>query len=171
MANLMPESLAQEIWSDPNAILSNGPPQHAAVTPVDGGYQLTGRWNFSSGSRHATWVVAVARNGAQAAAMIRRAAADARRRGVVFQNTVGSGVLVEGTGHRHLDAREMRTAFDGVDVVGVCVLFLCCCLLLCCRFCCLGLVVCICCCGVLLRYPEHRILIDQKKLSGSGLKT
>lgn len=61
MANLMPESLAQEIWSDPNAILSNGPPQHAAVTPVDGGYQLTGRWNFSSGSRHATWVVAIAR--------------------------------------------------------------------------------------------------------------
>jgi len=61
MASLMPESLAKEIWANPHAILSNGPPQNATVTPIEGGYSLTGRWNFSSGSRHATWVMAVGR--------------------------------------------------------------------------------------------------------------
>ena len=63
MASLMPESLAQEIWSDPRSILCNGPPQHTDIVEVDGGYSLTGRWNFSSGSRHATWAVAAARVG------------------------------------------------------------------------------------------------------------
>lgn len=63
MAALMPAPLAEEVWSDPRAILCNGPPQHAEITPVDGGYSVTGRWNFSSGSRHATWAVAVGRVG------------------------------------------------------------------------------------------------------------
>ncbi len=63
MASLMPESLAQEIWSDPRSILCNGPPQHTDIVEMDGGYSLTGRWNFSSGSRHATWAVAAARVG------------------------------------------------------------------------------------------------------------
>ncbi len=63
MASLMPASLAEEIWSDPRAILCNGPPQHTAIVPAEGGYLLTGRWNFSSGSRHATWVVAAGRIG------------------------------------------------------------------------------------------------------------
>ena len=63
MASLMPESLAREIWSDSRSILCNGPPQHTDIVEVDGGYSLTGRWNFSSGSRHATWAVAAARVG------------------------------------------------------------------------------------------------------------
>ena len=63
MASLMPAPLAKEIWSDPRAILCNGPPQHTTIEPVDGGYSLTGRWNFSSGSRHATWAVCAGRIG------------------------------------------------------------------------------------------------------------
>jgi indole-3-acetate monooxygenase len=62
IASLMPDSLAQEIWSDPHAIVCNGPPQNTTVTPVDGGHSLTGRWNFSSGSRHSTWVMAAAKD-------------------------------------------------------------------------------------------------------------
>ena len=58
-ASLMSESLAKEIWADTGTILSNGPPQHALIKPVEGGYSITGRWNFSSGSRHSTWVVAI----------------------------------------------------------------------------------------------------------------
>ncbi len=63
MASLMPLPLAQEIWSNPRAILCNGPPQHTTIVEVEGGYSLTGRWNFSSGSRHATWAVAAGRIG------------------------------------------------------------------------------------------------------------
>ena len=63
MASLMPRPLAEEIWSDPRAILCNGPPQYAHVTPVDGGYSLTGRWNFSSGSPHSNWAIAISRVG------------------------------------------------------------------------------------------------------------
>lgn len=61
MASLMPESLAKEVWGDGTAIVCNGPPQQADITPVDGGHRLTGRWNFSSGSRHSNWVIAIGR--------------------------------------------------------------------------------------------------------------
>ena len=56
----MHKSLAEKIWSDPRAILSNGPPISPNSIPVEGGYNLSGRWNFSSGSRHATWALAIA---------------------------------------------------------------------------------------------------------------
>ena len=59
-AATMPEETAREIWSDQRAVLANGPPTSAEAVPVDGGYRLTGRWNFSSGCRHATWMAAVA---------------------------------------------------------------------------------------------------------------
>ena len=56
----MPEQTAQEIWSDGRAVVTNGPPTSSAkAVPVDGGYRLSGRWNFSSGIRHATWVAAL----------------------------------------------------------------------------------------------------------------
>lgn len=56
----IPENTAREIWSDRRAVVSNGPPiSSAEAVPVDGGYRLTGRWNFSSGIRHATWVAAL----------------------------------------------------------------------------------------------------------------
>ena len=54
----MPEELAREIWSDPHAVLANGPIISAKAVPVEGGHRLTGRWNFSSGCRHATWMIA-----------------------------------------------------------------------------------------------------------------
>ena len=60
LSAFMPKELAQEIWSDPTVVLSIGPPISPVAVPVEGGYQLNGRWNFSSGSRHAKWVVALA---------------------------------------------------------------------------------------------------------------
>ncbi len=57
----MPEQTSREIWSDGRAVVANGPPtSSSAAVAVDGGYRLTGRWNFSSGVRHATWVAALA---------------------------------------------------------------------------------------------------------------
>ena len=59
LSAFMPKELAQEIWSDPTVVLSNGPPVFPTAVSVEGGYRLSGRWNFSSGSRHAKWVVAL----------------------------------------------------------------------------------------------------------------
>ena len=57
----MPEQTAREIWGEHRAVVTNGPPTSAAkAVPVDGGYRLNGRWNFSSGSDHATWIAALA---------------------------------------------------------------------------------------------------------------
>ena len=54
------EQAAQEIWTHVRNVVTNGPPiSSAEAVPVDGGYRLTGRWNFSSGIRHATWVAAL----------------------------------------------------------------------------------------------------------------
>ena len=57
----MPEATAKKIWKDPRAVVTNGPPTSSAgAVQVNGGYKLSGRWNFSSGIRHATWVAALA---------------------------------------------------------------------------------------------------------------
>ena len=54
----MPEETAKEIWGDPRAVVTNGPAASAEAVPDGEGYRLTGRWNFSSGFRHATWLAA-----------------------------------------------------------------------------------------------------------------
>lgn len=53
-------TLAEEVWGDSHGVVGNGPPSGASYTPSDGGYLVTGRWNFSSGCRHANWLAAVA---------------------------------------------------------------------------------------------------------------
>jgi alkylation response protein AidB-like acyl-CoA dehydrogenase len=56
----MPEQTAWEIWSEQRAVVTNGPPTSSCrAVPVDGGYRLSGRWNFSSGSTLATWIAAL----------------------------------------------------------------------------------------------------------------
>ena len=57
---IIPEQTAREIWGDGRAVVSNGPPTSSVkALPVDGGYRLSGRWNFSTGSPHATWLAAL----------------------------------------------------------------------------------------------------------------
>jgi len=55
---LFPAAAQDEVWGDDPATRmssSYAPTGRAQVT--DGGYTLTGRWSFSSGSAHATWVL------------------------------------------------------------------------------------------------------------------
>ncbi len=60
-AVMMDQGIAREIWSNPRAVVTNGPPTAASLAvPVEGGYRLSGHWNFSSGSDHATWIAALA---------------------------------------------------------------------------------------------------------------
>jgi alkylation response protein AidB-like acyl-CoA dehydrogenase len=49
--------LAQEIFGKPDGIVAWGPPGSPyEATPVDGGYRITGKWRFMSGSQNATWL-------------------------------------------------------------------------------------------------------------------
>lgn len=54
-----PRALAEEVWGDPRTVVGNGPPQGASCEEVDGGFLISGRWNFSSGCRHANWLAAL----------------------------------------------------------------------------------------------------------------
>ena len=57
----MPKTTAQEIWSQQRAVVTNGPPAGGSKSvPTHGGFRLSGHWNFSSGSDHATWIAALA---------------------------------------------------------------------------------------------------------------
>jgi len=44
------------IFADPRSIVAWGPPNASRARAVEGGYRLTGKWNFASGCRHARWL-------------------------------------------------------------------------------------------------------------------
>jgi len=57
---MTPET-AQEIYGNYRAVVTNGPPTSSVkAVPCEGGYRLSGRWDFSSGFTHATWIAALA---------------------------------------------------------------------------------------------------------------
>ena len=51
-----PKEVQAEVWGDgPDVFLSSGNSPDAELEPVEGGYRLTGHFNFSSGCDFATW--------------------------------------------------------------------------------------------------------------------
>jgi len=55
----VPPKLAREIWVEtPRGVVANTPAPTATAIPVDGGYRITGRQGFSTGSPHASWIAA-----------------------------------------------------------------------------------------------------------------
>ncbi len=58
-AGMFPEEAQEEYWAESVDVLSSTSlnPTHAQVTSVNGGYQLSGRWDFSSGCDAATWAI------------------------------------------------------------------------------------------------------------------
>lgn len=60
-AAFVPKDVALEIWGEPRAVVANGPPPGGEAVPFERGYRLSGRWTFSSGCRHATWLAGIAR--------------------------------------------------------------------------------------------------------------
>jgi 3-hydroxy-9,10-secoandrosta-1,3,5(10)-triene-9,17-dione monooxygenase len=55
---LFEDRAAQEVWGgDPDARMSSSYMPVGKVAVVPGGYRLSGRWGFSSGSAHCSWVV------------------------------------------------------------------------------------------------------------------
>jgi indole-3-acetate monooxygenase len=56
-ASRMPRDVARMIWIDtPRGCVANTPAATAKAVVVPGGYRVTGRQGFSTGSRNATWV-------------------------------------------------------------------------------------------------------------------
>lgn len=55
---LCDDRLQQEVWgADPDTWVSSTYMPGGLVTPVEGGYRLSGRWQFSSGADHCAWVI------------------------------------------------------------------------------------------------------------------
>src|SRR5271169_5509276 len=47
---------ARKVFGDPRATCAWGPPNDSQAIAVPGGYRVTGRWDFASGCRHASWM-------------------------------------------------------------------------------------------------------------------
>jgi indole-3-acetate monooxygenase len=57
VAAYLPPAAAREIFGGtPGGVLAWGPPTTSRAVAVDGGYRLSGTFNFASGGRHATWL-------------------------------------------------------------------------------------------------------------------
>ncbi|WP_110205395.1 3-hydroxy-9,10-secoandrosta-1,3,5(10)-triene-9,17-dione monooxygenase oxygenase subunit [Nocardioides daejeonensis] len=55
---LFPDEAQQAVWgSDPDTRLSSSYAPTGKAVLTEGGYQLSGKWSFSSGSAHASWVL------------------------------------------------------------------------------------------------------------------
>jgi len=54
-AYLEPE-VARQVFGEPRAVLAWGAGAVGKAHAVDGGYRVSGTWQFASGSRHATWL-------------------------------------------------------------------------------------------------------------------
>lgn len=55
----VPPDLAHEIWyAQPRSVVANTPTPTATGVAVEGGYLVTGRQGYSTGSRHANWIAA-----------------------------------------------------------------------------------------------------------------
>jgi alkylation response protein AidB-like acyl-CoA dehydrogenase len=55
-AGFLKPEIAKEIFGPANGVLAWGPPSGAKAIKVEGGYRVSGRWRFASGSPHATWL-------------------------------------------------------------------------------------------------------------------
>jgi indole-3-acetate monooxygenase len=56
IAAYMEPEAAYAVFGDAKSLVSWGPPNASQARAVEGGYRLTGRWDFSSGCRHASWM-------------------------------------------------------------------------------------------------------------------
>ena len=56
IAPFLEPATARTIFADPRAVIAWGPPNDCVARAVPSGYRVTGRWDFASGSRQATWI-------------------------------------------------------------------------------------------------------------------
>jgi alkylation response protein AidB-like acyl-CoA dehydrogenase len=91
MAAYVRPEVAQQIWgSDPRAVLAWGAGPTGTAKIVDGGYLVTGRWEFASGGRHATWLGAHCRLAERDGTPRRTADGEVADRTVLFPKAAAS---------------------------------------------------------------------------------
>lgn len=56
IAAFLKPDVARAIFGSPEAVVAWGPAHEGSAVVVEGGYRLTGNWQFASGCRHATWM-------------------------------------------------------------------------------------------------------------------
>jgi alkylation response protein AidB-like acyl-CoA dehydrogenase len=56
IAAFLEPAVAQAIFGDQPTILAWGPPNGSRAAAVDGGYRVSGAWDFASGCRNANWM-------------------------------------------------------------------------------------------------------------------
>ncbi|MFF3670778.1 3-hydroxy-9,10-secoandrosta-1,3,5(10)-triene-9,17-dione monooxygenase oxygenase subunit [Microtetraspora malaysiensis] len=55
---LFAEAAQDDVWgADPDTLVASSYAPVGRLTPVEGGYELSGRWKFSSGCEHASWAL------------------------------------------------------------------------------------------------------------------
>jgi 3-hydroxy-9,10-secoandrosta-1,3,5(10)-triene-9,17-dione monooxygenase len=59
LVSVFGEEMQNEMWgADPTAMMSSSfAARESSVVPVEGGYQVSGRWPYSSGSPHCSWAM------------------------------------------------------------------------------------------------------------------
>src|SRR4051794_27062219 len=57
LAAYLPQESAREIYADPRAISGGVFAPHGRATRVDGGFSVTGRWPFATGSMYCDWLM------------------------------------------------------------------------------------------------------------------
>src|SRR5262249_55058259 len=71
MLTKFPEQVQREVWADrPYGLIPIQPSPNVQITPVRGGYEISGRSNFSSGIMHADWVMIAKAGGPDARAFV-----------------------------------------------------------------------------------------------------
>jgi alkylation response protein AidB-like acyl-CoA dehydrogenase len=55
-AGYLDPNIAREVFGPPHGAVAWGPPSGATAKVSDGGYVVTGRWRFASGSGHCPWI-------------------------------------------------------------------------------------------------------------------
>jgi alkylation response protein AidB-like acyl-CoA dehydrogenase len=56
IAAYLEPAASRAVFADPRSVVAWGPPNASRAHAVDGGYRLTGRWDFGSGCRQARWI-------------------------------------------------------------------------------------------------------------------
>jgi alkylation response protein AidB-like acyl-CoA dehydrogenase len=56
IAAYLEPAAGRAIFADPRSVVAWGPPNTCRASAVDGGYRLTGQWDFASGCRQARWM-------------------------------------------------------------------------------------------------------------------